>query len=145
MTDARQSGWLAGPGIMLISAAIFGYFGFFTGLTAQTAAGNTVFFFALLLWTLRVTAIAFVVSAALTAVQPLAGNLIYSVFGILSAVGLVVVGVMDLADAQHAAAIPPLLAFLFAAWNGYGSWTGLRAVMAIAAAKRAEERPGQWP
>jgi len=44
----HHSSELTGPGIMLISAAIFGYFGFFTGMTATTANGEFVFFFALL-------------------------------------------------------------------------------------------------
>ena len=133
----REGGALAGPFIMFISAALFGYFGFFMGLTSTTAAGQVVFFFALLVWTLKVGAIGFIVSAVLTLVAPLGGNLIYAVIGLLTAVALVVIGIMDIADTQNAAALPPLLAFLFAAWNGYGSWFGLKAVLSIMRASRA--------
>lgn len=130
MADPRRAGLLEGPGVMLLSAAIFGYFGFFIGLTGQTAAGQTVFFFSLLVWTLRVSAIGFIVSALLTFVQPIAANLLYAVIGLGAAIGFAVVGIMDLMDAQHGAAVPPILAFLFAAWNGYGAWSGLRCAMA---------------
>ncbi len=38
--------------------------------------------------------------------------------------------VLDWLDKQHAAGIPPFLLVIFAVWNGYGSWTGLRALLA---------------
>jgi hypothetical protein len=135
MTQTHDRGLLAGPFVMFISAAIFGYFGFFFGLTSTTTAGNVVFFFGLLLWTLRIAAIGFLLSGLLTFAAPLAGNLLYSVTGLLSAAGLVLVGIMDLADAQRAAAISPVLAFLFAAWNGYGAWSGLRSVAVLLQAR----------
>ena len=139
MTQTHDRGLLAGPFIMFVSAAIFGYFGFFIGLTATTAAGNVVFFFGLLLWTLRITAIGFLLSGLLTITAPLGGNLLYSVIGLLSAAALVLVGILDLADTQHAAALPPVLAFLFAAWNGYGAWSGLRSVRALTQARGPRE------
>jgi hypothetical protein len=138
--EMRGGGTLAGPFIMFISAALFGYFVFFMGLTSTTAAGQVVFFFALLVWTLKVGAIGFLLSALLTFGSPLAGNLLYSVVGLLTAAALIVVGVMDIADTQNAAALPPALAFLFAAWNGYGSWYGLKAVFSIMRAPRAGSR-----
>ena len=131
MNQTRHSGLLAGPFIMFISAAIFGYFGFFMGLTSTTAGGNFIFFFALLVWTLKIGAVGFLLSALLTFGTPLVGNLVYSVIGLLTAAGLIIVGVMDIADSRNAAALPPVLAFLFAAWNGWGSWSGLRAVMSL--------------
>ena len=36
------------------------------------------------------------------------------------------------------AAIPPVLLAIFAAWNGYGAWTGLKAVLSV----RAQHTPG---
>ena len=44
---------------------------------------------------------------------------------------------MDVLDRQHMAMHPVLLG-IFAVWNGYGSWTGLRAVVA-----RQSARPHQ--
>jgi len=111
---------------MLISAALFGYFGFMSGMTATTAAGEFVVFFAILLWTLRAGAIAFTLAALLSFFDHRAGALLYGVTGLATAAGLAVVGVMDLADPARAAAIPPLLAFVFAILNGCGSWGALR-------------------
>jgi hypothetical protein len=130
VNNSQSSPGFAGPGVMLLSAAIFGFFGFFFGMTATTASGQFVLFFAILLWTLRIGAVLFTLAAAITFAAPRAGNLIYCVGGLFSAAGLATVGVMDLMDDQRAAALPPLLAFLFAAWNGYGSWTSLREIMA---------------
>jgi hypothetical protein len=131
MSQARHSGLLAGPFIMFISAAIFGYFGFFIGLTSTTSTGNVVFLFGLLMWTLRIAAIGFLLSGLLTFIAPVGGNLLYAVTGLLTAAGFVLVGILDIADDQHAAALPPALAFLFAAWNGYGAWSGLRSVLVL--------------
>ena len=123
----------AGPGIMLISAAIFGYFGFFTiWLTTSGTTGEFLFFVALLEWTLKVSSVGFALSAIVTLANPFVGNLLYSIVGVLGAIALVIVGILDIADAQHTAMHPAIL-FLFAAWNGYNSWTGLRALLAYRA------------
>lgn len=125
--DARE---MANPVIMLLSAAIFGYFGFFRGMTATTASGEFVLFFAILLWTLRIGAIMFLVSGVVAFAAPVLGNVIYALGSVICAIGFLAVGVMDVLDDQRASAIPPILAFIFAAWNGYGAWSGLRELMA---------------
>lgn len=130
MPDQRpQSTGIASPVIMLLSAAIFGYFGFFIGLTNQGPSGEVVFMFTLLLWTLRVGAIAFAASALIAFVQPTAGELMYCLSSLATALGLAAVGVLDIMDQQYAAAIPPILAFIFAAWNGFSAWAGLQAIL----------------
>lgn len=129
MTQRAMPGGLTGPFIMLLSAAIFGYFGFFIGLTPTTASGEFVLFFAILLWTLRIGAIVFAAAGLLTMVAPVAGNAVYAIGSLVTALGLVTVGIMDMLDTQRAAAIPPVLAFIFAAWNGYGAVSGLRELM----------------
>jgi len=116
---------------MLISAALFGYFGFFRGLTPTTNQGTFVFFFALLVWTLKGTACGFILGGLLTFIRPVPGNLIYGITGLLSAILFVLIAVMDIMDKQNAAAAPPVLLLIFAAWNGYGSWFGIRAVLEL--------------
>jgi hypothetical protein len=111
---------------MLVSAALFGYFGFLTGMTATTAGGEFVLFFAILLWTLRVGAVAFAAAAILALFRPRLAAMIYGVAGLLTAAGLAVVGAMDWLDPVRASAIPPVLAFIFAVLNGLGSWSALR-------------------
>ncbi len=132
MSNPRTSNpSMTGPVIMFISAVLFGYFGFFSVSSIVTNnAGQVVLMWAMLLWTLRIAAVVFAVAGVITFASPILGNLIYAIGSGLSAIGLASVGVMDVLDAQHAAAIPPVLAFLFAAWNGYGAYTGLTEVMA---------------
>lgn len=132
MDDHRQSSALGGPGIMLLSAAIFGFFGFYyvQGSTLN-ASGQLVPSWFLVKWTLRGAAILFAIAAGLTVVRPWSGNLLYSVCGLLSAALFVVILVVDYLDKQHAAPIPPVLLAIFAAWNGYGAWTELRAVLRV--------------
>lgn len=123
-TTDRQA--MIGPGIMLLSAVVFGYFGFATSWNQYSALnGEFLLFVALLEWTLKGAAIGFAISAATALVLSLAGNLMYSVISLLSAGGFVVVAVLDIRDTQHAA-LHPALMLIFAAWNGYGGWAGLR-------------------
>ena len=133
MTQAsQQRNDLAGPGIMLISAAVFAYFGFgISWLHHSVVTGEFLLFVALLVYTLKVTAIAFAAAAALTAfISRFGGNLLYATAGLLSAIMFVVISIMDWLDPQHTAISPTVLLLAFAAWNGYGSWLSLREILA---------------
>jgi hypothetical protein len=115
-----------GPGIMLLSAALFGYFGFmmaFPEIDVQTGLTNPLV--VTLKWGLRATAIALLPAAVVTMMAPLPGNLLYSLVGLASSVFFLVIVGWDLA-APYDSGVHPALLLLFAAWNGYGSWTGLR-------------------
>ena len=128
MERTETTSGLAGPGIMLLSAGLFGYFGFTSQWISTGANGQYLFFVDLLEWTLKGSAVLFLLSALLTFVQPLAGNIAYGVTGLLGAVLLVAVAVLDFLDPNHMV-MSLLLLLLFAAWNGYGSWTSLRAIL----------------
>ena len=129
MTQRSHSNALAGPGIMLLSAAIFGYFGFaMTWSYHSSRTGEFLLFVALLDWTLKCSSIAFLVSALLTFVKPIAGNLIYGLVGFVGAALFLLIAGLDFADKQHTA-MHPLLLLIFAAWNGYGSFSGLREIL----------------
>ena len=140
MGERTVGSMLAGPGIMLLSAAIFGYFGFAITWIHHSTTGQFLLFVALLDWTLKGSAIGFGMAAVLTFVKPPLGNLLYGVIGLLGAVLFVVVAGMDYVDKQHTA-LHPVLLLIFAAWNGYGSWTGLKAVLA----ERARHVPFEPP
>lgn len=128
MSRASYGSRLAGPGIMLLSAAIFGYFGFATHWNYHSGlTGEFLLFVALLDWTLKGSAIAFGASALLTLANRVLGNLIYGVVGLIGAIMFVVIAGMDYADTKHRA-LHPLLLLIFAAWNGYSSFAGLRAM-----------------
>ena len=131
-SNPSQAG-LASAGIMLLSAVIFGFFGFFYGINWNTPGVNgqdPVLFRQLCGWTLKVAAIAYGLAALLTMVSARTGNLLYAIVGLASAVMFVIIAVMDIADTQHAI-MPygPAILLIFAAWNGYGAWQGLRQVM----------------
>ncbi|MHC4219923.1 MAG: hypothetical protein ACYSU7_15885 [Planctomycetota bacterium] len=130
-----KEGQLAGPAIMLLSALIFGYFGL--NMSETAVDGEWVLFFALLTWTLRISAGLFILSAVLTFVVPVFGNLLYALAGVVGAGLFLVVAVMDIADDKYDASVPWVLLLVFAAWNGYGSWLALRAVLAGRAASTA--------
>jgi hypothetical protein len=133
----EKTGQLAGPAIMLVSALIFGFFGFFyIDWSTPGVDGEPLLFRLLLGWTLKVSAVLFVVSAVLTLIRAALGNLLYALTGVVGAGLFVVVAVMDTADQTHTVFSPtmpwlsPVVLVLFAAWNGYGSWVALRAVLA---------------
>jgi hypothetical protein len=127
----EKTGQLAGPAIMILSALVFGYFGFFRTWNTRGAGGEFVLFPALLGWTLKISSILFLVAAGLTIVKLVAGNLIYALTGVAGAGMFVVVAVMDIADQGHTIMpYAPVVLVLFAAWNGYGSWLSLRVVLA---------------
>ncbi len=131
--DRRNQGFFEGPMIMLLSAAIFGFFGFFyVNWNTLGVDGNPVLFRVLLGWTLKTTAILFAASAGLAALKPYLGNLLYALTGVASAGLFFVVAIMDIADDQHGfMPYGPVVLLLFAGWNGFGSWSALRAVLAM--------------
>ena len=116
---------LAGPGMMFLSAAIFGYFGFSITWIYQGNNGQFLLFVALLDWTLKGSAMAYLVSGLITLANARAGNLLYGIVGLLGAILFLVIAAMDYADKQHMA-MNPILLLIFAGWNGYASFTGLK-------------------
>lgn len=133
----RHAVFLAGPEIMLFSAAIFGFFGFMTSFPEiDTATGDLIPLVVTLKWTLRASAIAFALCAGIAMSNRFSGNLAYSLIGLLSAGMLAIVGVWDLTSPFHTG-ISPILLFIFAAWNGFSSYAGLREVMAVAGAAKS--------
>jgi hypothetical protein len=126
MTPSNRD--LAGPGIMLLSAALFGYFGFATTWLTTGSSGQYLLFVAILEWTLKVSAIGFLVAAIITGVRPTTGNVVYAAISLLGALAFLVVLVMDVMDKQHMVLHPVLLA-IFAGWNGYGALTSLKQLL----------------
>ncbi len=126
----QNKGLFDGPVVMLLSAAMFGFFGFSRDWGAPFPDGKVILFMVLLGWTLRITACVFLLSGLLVFAKPVAGNLLYSLAGVASAGLFVVVAFMDVTDTDHM--IMPygvVLLLLFAAWNGFGSWSALRSIL----------------
>lgn len=115
---------------MVLSAVIFGYFGFFMGPwnTASAVTGQFLLYVAMFNWTLQIFAIICLGSALLTVVNPLLGNVIFALAGLAGAVMLVIIAIMDFLDPSTIFPYAPLLLVFFAAWNGYGAWMALKAI-----------------
>lgn len=142
MTNDRpiSAAGLAGPGVMLISAAIFGYFGFgITWLTTSSITGQYLPFVAIFEWTLKIGAIAFLASGVITFAQPLAGNVLYAVASMLSAIAMAIVLALDFMDKQHQV-MPEIVLLILVLWNLFGSWSSMREVLAVMRARPSAPR-----
>ena len=117
----------AGPVLMFVSAAIFGYFGYWTTWLHTGVDGQTLAFVLIEEWTLKICAVGFALAGVIALGKPRAGELIYAIIGLLSAVAFLIAGVLELLDEKHAA-IGPFMLFVFAAWNGFGSISSLRSL-----------------
>lgn len=140
-THAAATGALAGPFIMLLSAAIFGYFGFGYSWVHKMTLDDPpklLIMVAVLEWTLKTSAIGFVLAGLLTLKRPVEGNILYSAIGVIGALLFVAVAIWDVTTAQYFSGISPFLLLIFAAWNGYGAWTGLQEVLAVRGASQRD-------
>lgn len=118
------------PVVMLVSAALFGFFGFVVQWSTIGINGQTLPFMVLFIWTMRITALWFLVSALLVFARRREGYLLYAVGGLGSAIALVVIAVMDFMDGAHTIfAYAEFLLPIFALWNGWSSWGSLRELM----------------
>jgi hypothetical protein len=126
---------------MLISAAIFAYFGWRSWAhqyNIATTPATIIPMVVVLKWTLRGGAIAFVIAALLTWGRSMLGMLVYALAGLVTSILFVIVAIWDWNNSQFVSGVPPILLLILALWNGYGSWLGLREVFA-ATGTRANE------
>ncbi|MEE9129033.1 MAG: hypothetical protein V3T84_03375 [Phycisphaerales bacterium] len=130
MTQRSYSNALTGPGMMFLSAAIFGFFGFmmvFPEIASTT--GKLIPMVVTLKWTLRAAAVAFLLSAVLSMANPRAGEILYAGVSLISAGLFAVVAVWDLMTPQYVSGVHWFLLLVFAAWNGFGSYSSLREIL----------------
>jgi len=122
---------------MIISTALFAWIGFGMGLTTRNNDGELVPIWVLLLWIGRLGALGMAIAIAVRLAAHFIGEVMYAGVGLLSAIALVVLAIMDLLDTRHTAAIGWFLALFFAIWNGFGSATALRAALGLYRERRA--------
>ena len=108
-----------------MSAAIFGYFGFSTIWIHTGSNGETLAFVIILEWSLKGGAVGFALSGVLSLIASRPGEYLYAIIGMISSLGLVAAGVLDLRDTVHTA-MSPVLLFIFAAWNGFSSGAAIQ-------------------
>jgi hypothetical protein len=115
---------------MFLSAGIFAYFGFAGGWAHQyttTTPPVLLPMVVVLKWTLRAGAIGMGLAAILTMGGSIAGPLLYAIVGLLTALAFVTVGIWEMTNSQgYYSGVPAIILFVFAAWNGFNSWMGLK-------------------
>ena len=130
MTNATRT-TLAGPGIMLFTAVLFGFFGFVINWNPRGIDGTFLWWVAACEWTLKGSALAFFLAAGISFGNLLIGNLVYSAVSLLGAILFIAIAVADFLDDRHTIAnYAPILLLIFGLWNGFSGIQGLRATMA---------------
>ena len=140
MTEQSSSEIRSQVLFILISAGLFAWFGFRTSWAHQytnTQPPELVTMVVVLKWTLRVGAIAFGLSAILSMAGLRAGPAIYALAGVVTAALFLIVAIWDWSSPYYCG-IPVVLLVIFAVWNGFSSWTGLRAALGERSAAPAE-------
>jgi hypothetical protein len=115
----------------LLSAAVFGYYGFVDSVVSQTtdSSGQTVALWVGALWIIRIATLLFAVSAGLAFRNDSRTDLVYAVGTLIATLGLVVILVWDQFDTNYQTAFHPVILILCIAWNGYSSVAALRAAL----------------
>jgi hypothetical protein len=120
-TDAR------GPDVIgpIISAALFGYYGFVAGLSTHGSAGEPIALWLAFVWVLRVAALIFGISTVLALLRNPKTDLLYGAGGLFATAALAGVLVWDLVD-PNSLAVSPIILVILIVWNGYSSIQTLR-------------------
>ncbi len=109
----------------LLSALLFGYYGFLAGLDTHGSGGEPIHLWIAFVWVLRASAVLFTISTALALARKPATDLVYGFGGLLATAALAGVFVWDLID-PNSLAVSPILLLVFIVWNGYASLLTLR-------------------
>jgi hypothetical protein len=113
----------------LISAAIFGYYGFLNDTVRDVIddqTGQTVPLWIAFLWSMRLVAVLFLISVGMAMLRKRGSLFVSGLAGMTAALMLAAFAVWDAMDEQYMLAAPGWLLVLFAAWNGYASAGTLR-------------------
>ncbi|MFG0330459.1 MAG: hypothetical protein ACF8PN_11235 [Phycisphaerales bacterium] len=106
---------------MFISAAIFGFFGFFYFTSSQT-----LLLFQIVLWTLRGGAAGFALAGVLTLVAPAIGRVLFFLVSAVTVALFAVTGIWHFVD-PAVSNLNGVLLLLFAVWNGASLARSIRA------------------
>ena len=120
-----------GPDVLgpLLSAAIFGYFGFFTGLQSDDGSGTVVPLFLTTVWVLRVSALLFLAAAVIAILGKSRAGLFAGIVGAIATLGLVVVTAWSMLDPDRDIAVNHLIMILCILWNAYSSFSSIRSAL----------------
>jgi hypothetical protein len=109
----------------LLSAVVFGYYGFLFGLETHGSDGNPVALWITFLWVLRLAAVLYVGCLVLAARGRPGSELAYGLASAFATAGLAAVFVWDVTS-PDGVAIHPILLLVLIVWNGYCAGTAIR-------------------
>lgn len=145
MSDGTRGNAKGQVFFMLISGGIFAYFGFGSSWAHQyttTTPPVLLPMVVLLKWSLRSSAIAYGVSALISLTGSMLGPLLYAVVGLITAIVFALVAAWEWTNPNgYYSGVPAILLVIFAAWNGYGSFSGLREIFASRATASPYDPP----
>ncbi|MFM7260845.1 MAG: hypothetical protein ACKO3W_09615 [bacterium] len=113
----------------LLSAVIFGYYGFLAGLDTHGSDGEPIALWITFVWVLRAATVLYAACAVLAWRGRPGAELAYGVVSALATAGLAAVFVWDIASPDNTA-VHPLIMVVLLLWNGYGAYGSIRAGLA---------------
>lgn len=133
MVDNRSSDLRADMFFMLVSAGVFAYFGFGSSWVHQYTTDTPpqwIPMVAVLEWALKGGAIGCGLAAVLAFMRLTAGDWLYAIVGLITAVLFVAVAIWEWTNPRGLySGVPAILLVIFAAWNGFGSLASLRELL----------------
>lgn len=110
----------------LLSAAIFAYFGFFSGLTTDDGSGSTVPLFFAAVWGMRLASILFLAAAVVGMTGVNRAGLLVGLLGGLASAILAGITVWSMADSTKDIAVNHLIMIICVIWNAYSAFRAIR-------------------
>ena len=105
---------------------MFGYYGFFAGLSTTGNDGESVPLYLAFVWSMRIVAIASLAAVPLALTGSRKAVAPYLATMVLAAACPLGCAAWDFADATYNLACPPILLIVVAVLNGYGAFRALR-------------------
>ena len=113
----------------LISAAIFGYYGFLAGLATHGADGEPIALWIACVWVLRASTVLYAICAVLAWRGRPDAELAYGLCGLAATAALAAIFVWDLIS-PDGVAVNPILMVVLLVWNTYNSVSTIRGGLA---------------
>jgi hypothetical protein len=110
----------------LLSAAIFAYFGFFSGLQSDDGSGNTVPLFFAAVWGMRLASVLFLAAAVVAILGVNRAGVLAGILGGLGSAILAAITVWSMADSTKDIAVNHLIMIICVLWTAYSAFRAIR-------------------
>jgi hypothetical protein len=110
----------------LLAAAIFAYFGFFSGYSTDDGAGNIVPLFFAAVWGMRLASVLFLAAAAVAILGVNRAGLLAGILGGVGSAILAAITVWSMADSTKDIAVNHLIMIICVLWTAYSAFHAIR-------------------